>query len=120
MLSATATLEAIKALHWRFDGPVARQVDDEAAATKIDGSGVATLLAACRQNCEDENRARDDLHCARLVSRLGFVRLLVFYALQFPLDHLALERPDEVDQQLAGQVIILVQQAAREQRLALD
>ena len=36
------------------------------------------------------------------------------------LDHLALERPDEVDQQFAGQVIVLVQQTAREQAFALS
>src|SRR5688500_8657563 len=40
--------------------------------------------------------------------------------LQLALDHLALQRPDEVDEQLAAQVVELVEQAAREQPLALD
>src|ERR1051326_6953081 len=53
-------------------------------------------------------------------SGLGFLGVGGLLLLQLLLDHLALERADEVDQQLAGQVIVLVQHAAGEQRLALD
>lgn len=52
--------------------------------------------------------------------RFGFVGLGGLVLLQLLLDHLALERADEVDEQLAGQVVVLVEHAAREQRRALD
>src|SRR5262245_43265215 len=54
-------------------------------------------------------------------SHLGGLGLaLALQLLQLLLDHLPLERTDEVDQQLAGQVVVLVQQAAREQAFALE
>src|SRR5262249_41230813 len=53
--------------------------------------------------------------------RAGFFGVFLgLHPLQLFLDHLPLQRAHEIDEQLAGKVIVLVEKAAREQGLAPD